>query len=199
MDQAPPWLAVDHILNQFAPDSAIAQAYYRAFVAEKIGDPRSPWEGLISRLYFGSESWLQKIKERIESNPRSDDHPREQRQICGPEMAKIIPVVAEVFAVKEDEIRHGHGGVARGVAAWLGWLRGDPDPTSHRRRSATSESGPGLRPDPPVRRRPRSTTPASSCDRSMLRTAARLAARRHIGSTSPAVPASMMRYLFASR
>jgi REP element-mobilizing transposase RayT len=124
MGQAPPWLAVDHVLHQFAPDHAIAQEYYRAFVTEKIGDPRSPWEGLIGRIYLGSESWLETIKERIESKPRSDDHPREQRLICRPEMAKIIPAVAEVLAVTENEIRNGHGGMARGLAAWLGCYEG---------------------------------------------------------------------------
>jgi REP element-mobilizing transposase RayT len=124
LDPAPPWLAVDHVLHQFAPDSTIAQAYYRAFVAEKIGDPRSPWEGLIGRLYLGNGSWLEKIKALIESKPRSDDHPREQRQICRPEMATIIPAVAQAFAVSEDEIRQGHGGMAREVAAWLGCYEG---------------------------------------------------------------------------
>ncbi len=93
-------------------------------VTEKIGDPHSPWEGLIGRLYLGSDSWLETIKEKIESKPRSDEHPREQRQICRPEMAKIIPVVAKVFEVTEEEIRHGHGGTARGTAAWLGCYEG---------------------------------------------------------------------------
>ena len=124
LEHAPPWLAVDHVLHQFAPDPTIARAYYCAFVTEKIGDPHSPWEGLIGRLYLGSDSWLETIKEKIESKPRSDEHPREQRQICRPKMATIIPVVAKVFEVTEEEIRHGHGGTARGIAAWLGCYEG---------------------------------------------------------------------------
>jgi putative transposase len=122
--EAPPWLAVDDVLVQFAPKRDIARALYRQFVNEAIGSDKSPWTDLVGGLYLGSEDWLKRVREQIDLKPRADDHPRVQRAVAAPSMAEIVTAVAATLCIDEDRIRHGRGGIPRMVAAWIGWNEG---------------------------------------------------------------------------
>ena len=39
-------------------------------------------------------------------------------------MASVIAGIAKAFEMKMSEIRHGRGGAARMIAAWIGWNEG---------------------------------------------------------------------------
>ncbi|MEO8215445.1 MAG: hypothetical protein ABI718_00010 [Acidobacteriota bacterium] len=60
----------------------------------------------------------------IEEKPRSDDHPRAQREAGLPTMPAIVTTVARTFGVDADTIRHGNGGPERMLVAWLGCYEG---------------------------------------------------------------------------
>ncbi len=123
-ETAPPWLETGWLLGQFSADRGEAQALSRAFVDEKLADRRSLRDNLVGRIYLGSVAWTERLRERIEGGPlRSDDHPRAQREIGRPGMAKVVATVATAFGTEEEQIRHRHGGAERMVAAWLGFPR----------------------------------------------------------------------------
>jgi REP element-mobilizing transposase RayT len=121
---APAWLAVAPVHSLFAPEREAAQRLYRTFVDDRLTDPRSPFENLVAQLFLGSEGWIERMRERIESRPRSDAHPAAQRYAARPKMAKIVAEVARDYGVSESTVRHGHGGEARQLAAWLGCFEG---------------------------------------------------------------------------
>jgi putative transposase len=117
----PEWLAVDDVLVQFAPDRGLAIANYKSFVDAAIGLDRSPWKDLVGQMYLGSEGWIERVRERIDLKPRSDDHPSAQRLIAAPSIGAVIAGVAKTFAIDEERIRHGKGGVPRSMTAWIAW------------------------------------------------------------------------------
>ncbi len=119
--EAPPWLAVDDLLVQFAPKRDIARALYRQFVNEAIGSDKSPWTDLVGGLYLGSEDWLKRVREQIDLKPRSSEHPRSQRIVGAPSMATVVAAVADTFSVDPGWVRLGRGGTPRMIAAWIGW------------------------------------------------------------------------------
>ncbi|MEO8218632.1 MAG: hypothetical protein ABI718_16270 [Acidobacteriota bacterium] len=123
-EEAPSWLATDRVLGRIRPDRKNAQQIYREYVDEKLNDPRSPWEDLVGQLYLGSEAWIAKMRAVIEEKPRSDDHPRAQREAALPTMPSIVATVARTFGVDANTIRHGHGGPERMLVAWLGCYEG---------------------------------------------------------------------------
>lgn len=124
---APPWLAVDRTLACFAPVPNLARLLYARFVDEGIGVDRSPWQDLVGQIYLGRDEWVEGIRERIASAPRSDDHPRAQTKPGTSTMAGVIACVASALFVSENLVRFGRGGEARMLAAWLGchWARLD--------------------------------------------------------------------------
>jgi REP-associated tyrosine transposase len=121
---APKWLAVDDVLVQFAPERDTARALYREFVDCAIGSTQSPWSNLVGQIYLGSEEWVAGVRERVNLQPRSAEHPRAQRFVPAATMADIIRRVAEAFSIDENQIRFGRGGLTRTVAAWIAWHEG---------------------------------------------------------------------------
>ncbi|MCM2317522.1 MAG: hypothetical protein NDJ92_20420, partial [Thermoanaerobaculia bacterium] len=86
------------------------------------------------QIYLGTEAWIASMRTVIESKPRSDAHPRAQREVGRPKMAAIVDSVAAAFGMSAREIRRGHGGAARMLVAWLGWREG-----LHRLRAIAAE------------------------------------------------------------
>lgn len=122
---APPqWLAVDDVLAQFAPDRAAATGLYRQFVDEGIGSTKRPWDNAVGSMYLGSDGWFEKVRERVESQPRVTEHVRAQRELLRPGMSQVVDAVAHTMGVPEHRIRNGRGGLPRAVAAWLGCYEG---------------------------------------------------------------------------
>lgn len=124
---APPWLAIDRVLACFGRDPGLACAEYRRFVEAGIGDTTRPWDNVVGQVYLGTEAWIEQVRKQIDSRARSDEHPAAQRILSRPSMTSIVGIAASVFATTEDAIRHGRGGMARMLSAWLGYYEGALD------------------------------------------------------------------------
>lgn len=124
LESAPDWLDLQAALSSFAPETELAQTYYREFVAQKIASDESLWDQLINGIYLGSESWAKSMRKWVESKPRSTDHPVRQRAIGRPKMDAVISAVAKVAGQTGTAIRQMRGGPLRRLAAWIGWNEG---------------------------------------------------------------------------
>jgi putative transposase len=124
LDAAPDWLDVNAALTPFAPDTQLAQTYYREFVAAKVGSDDCLWDELINGIYLGTEPWAKKMRTVVETKPRSTDHPRLQRTVGRPKMHEVVAAVARAANVAASAIRETRGGCLRRLVAWIGWYEG---------------------------------------------------------------------------
>jgi REP element-mobilizing transposase RayT len=122
LEPAPEWLDLSTLACYFG--DAEWQSTYRDFVDDKVDSTERLWDQLVNGIYIGTTAWLKTVRKVVESKLRSDEHPATQRAVGRPEMATIIDAVAKASEVTADEIRHGHGGAARMVTAWLGRWQG---------------------------------------------------------------------------
>ena len=122
LEAAPEWLAMEAIALSFGEESW--QSTYLVWVDEKVGSEERLWDKLMNGIYLGTTAWLKTVRKHIETRPWSDEHPATQRAVGRPEMATIVEAVAKAFRVPAKKVRHGHGGEARRVAAWLGRWEG---------------------------------------------------------------------------
>jgi putative transposase len=123
LEPIPDWL-YSGWLFELDSDPARCHEIYRQYVAEKLGSTDSIWDGLVGQIYLGSEEWIGRMRKLVESKPRSDEHPERQRLIPRLKMARVVSAVARVFEMDRSELRCGHGGAARMIAAWIGWNEG---------------------------------------------------------------------------
>ena len=79
---------------------------------------------LTNQLYLGSEAWTKAMRGRVESKPRSTDHPRLKRAVGRPKMHLIVGAVAKAADMTVAAIRATRGGMSRQLAAWIGWHEG---------------------------------------------------------------------------
>ena len=121
---APSWLAVDAALICFGNDLRTARVQYQRFVDDGVGSSRRPWDDLVGQIYLGSDSWIEKVRQRIEEKARSNDHPSSQRELLRPGMEAVLSAISQVMDVPQDRIRNGRGGTLRSLAAWLGCYEG---------------------------------------------------------------------------
>ncbi|HEX7192021.1 MAG TPA: transposase [Thermoanaerobaculia bacterium] len=124
LESAPEWLDVQAALAPFAPQTELAQACYREFVAERIASEETLWTRLMNGIYLGRESWAKSMRKLVESKPRSTDHPVRQRAIGRPKMHAVIAAVAKVTGETTASIRSKRGGALRRLVAWIGWNEG---------------------------------------------------------------------------
>lgn len=124
LDAAPAWLTTEWLLKQFSDDPRRAVARYAEFVDAGIGIERSPWDDLGGRIFVGTPDWIESIRARIEEAPRSEEHPRTQREVGRPTMEAIVAAVATAFETEERSVRTRAIPAARMLAAWLGWNEG---------------------------------------------------------------------------
>ncbi|MEO8380886.1 MAG: transposase [Acidobacteriota bacterium] len=124
LEPAEHWFDVHSARALFESDPELAPLTYQAFVAAEVGDPDRLWKDVINCNYLGSPAWAKKMREMVESRPRSSDHPRAQRAIGRPTMQEIVKTVARVANVSRDEIRTRRGSPIRRLIAWLGWHEG---------------------------------------------------------------------------
>lgn len=117
---APDWLSLDDVLIGFGERRTLAQARYRRFVADGIGAERVPWADLMGQIYLGSEQWLDEVRDLVRTKRLSDEHPRSQRDVRSPSMAKVVASVSRTLQVDAAAIRLRRGGTARMVTAWVG-------------------------------------------------------------------------------
>jgi REP-associated tyrosine transposase len=77
-ESAPPWLARDWVLSQFARPREEACARYAQFVHDRRRHP-SIWRGLRNQIYLGSEDFVAHMQARLRAAERLDEIPKVQR------------------------------------------------------------------------------------------------------------------------
>jgi putative transposase len=95
--EAPPWLAIEWILGDFAGAPEGARRAYRNFVAE---GKRAPplWEHVRAQMYLGSETFLEQMADRVRDLP-AEQVPRAMFRPDRPTREKIIGAVSEAAGV----------------------------------------------------------------------------------------------------
>jgi putative transposase len=124
LELAPEWLDLSTVHPLFGGEREPAQREYRQFVLAKIGCEDRLWEQLTSQLYLGAADWIKAMRKRVESKPRSTDHPRTQRAVGRPRMHQIVAAVAKAARVTIATIQTKRGGMLRSLSAWIGWHEG---------------------------------------------------------------------------
>jgi hypothetical protein len=114
------WLETDWILGQFDKNKQQAQKAYGAFVADGIGSKESPWDSLYSRIYLGSQEFLDGVH-KVGKKHGHLDVPKYQKHVVKQEPGKLIAKIAKAYGEKPEEILRGgrKGFEARDVAIYL--------------------------------------------------------------------------------
>jgi putative transposase len=123
-EAAPEWLDVATVLALFERQSPSPECAYREFVLAKVASKERLWDKVINGIYLGTESWAKQMRKRVESKPRSTDHPTPQRAVGRPKMAAIVAAVAKVSGQKASAIRAAGGGRLGRLVSWIGWYEG---------------------------------------------------------------------------
>jgi putative transposase len=124
LEPAPEWFDLDGALAPFSPDRAVARDCYREFVLAKVTSEERLFDRLINAGYLGTEEWAKRMRARVESKPRSTDHPRAQRAVGRPKMHAIVAAVEKASGESGDSIRRRRGNPLRQLVAWIGWHEG---------------------------------------------------------------------------
>ncbi len=119
---APEWLEINWTLEQFSSALSRAQRLYREFVGEK--DVRSPWGEVVGQIYLGDEDFRQRLARRLRAESHNREIPRAQTRLSRPGLALLLTTVAHVYQTTDEAIRHGRGGAARTLVAYLGRTEG---------------------------------------------------------------------------
>jgi len=119
---APEWLVIHWTLEQFSPVRSRAQRLYREFVGAE--DVRSPWGEVVGQIYLGGEDFRRKLEKHIRAGSHSREIPRAQTHLGRPGLTLLLTTVARVYQTTEEAIRHGRGGPARTLVAYLGRTEG---------------------------------------------------------------------------
>ncbi|MBI2214219.1 MAG: transposase [Acidobacteria bacterium] len=122
--EAPPaWLNVSD-LAEFFGAAEVWTENFRAYVEEKLTSEERLFDRVQRQIYLGTEGWIASMRKTIESKPRSDAHPRVQREVGRSSMKDVVGVVATGLRVTRSALREGRGGIGRMLVAWLGWREG---------------------------------------------------------------------------
>ena len=121
---APEWLDVTSALRLFGDDALDAHAQYRSFVTAKVECVERLSDQVRNAIFLGGEQWAGQMRKRIESKPRSTDHPKAQRALGRPSMATTVETVARVAGIPSDVARSRTAGRWRRLIAWIGWHEG---------------------------------------------------------------------------
>lgn len=124
LDEAPAWLDVESALAWWGGPGEFEQSAYRQFVLEKAGLDDPLWSNLIHGQYLGSEEWARGIRNRVESKPRSTDHPKPQRAVGRPKLHEIAAAVSRASETRIETVRETRGHPLKALIAWLGWNEG---------------------------------------------------------------------------
>ena len=77
--EAPIWLTIHWLLAAFGKQKGRAMEKYRNFVSEGKNQP-SPWESLQNQIYLGSETYVQKIQNKIDKGKDLSEIPKSQKR-----------------------------------------------------------------------------------------------------------------------
>ena len=103
LEKADSWLETDWILGQFGKKIKAAQNAYRVFVEDGMGKKGSPWDNLYSRIYLGSDEFLDKVHEMGQKH-KSLDVPKYQKHVVKQKPEEILAKVAKVYRVKTEDM-----------------------------------------------------------------------------------------------
>ena len=124
LEAAPSWFDLACALHPFDDEVTAAQSRYQAFVEIDLGCTDQLWDEVENGMYLGAPGWVKKMRQMVESRPRSTDYPLKQRAVGRPTMHQIIAAVACRANVQPSSLQCRGGGYLRGLAAWLGWHEG---------------------------------------------------------------------------
>ncbi len=96
---APPWLATDKLLAQFAGKRNKAAQGYSQFVAQGIGQ-ESIWRLLNRQVFLGDDRFVQQMQQKAKALPEDFNIPKAQRRPPAPSLKKL----AEVHACRNAAI-----------------------------------------------------------------------------------------------
>ncbi|HVZ81367.1 MAG TPA: transposase [bacterium] len=122
LDRKENWLEIDWILSRFGRGREQAQRAYRKFVAEGVGQKVSPWEELRSRVYLGSEVFLDHVQDRGKEQ-RGPDIPKYQRSVVRQSPQKVLAKVGAEFGLDPAGILRRGSRKSEGRAAAIYLLR----------------------------------------------------------------------------
>jgi len=120
--QSPPWLDWKTVLHEHSRNLANARRAYQRFVENGIDNPPSPpLAAAVGGLFLGSTPWLEKIRERLDREPRDPNVPTRQRFSRHPKSSEIFRVVGDQFAATQSTWteKRRHGKDARNAAIYL--------------------------------------------------------------------------------
>lgn len=103
LEKPEPWLEVNWILGQFGKERKRAQKAYRQFVEKGMGKKESPWEELFSRIYLGSEEFLNQVH-KVGKKHQHLDVPKYQKEVVKQDPEKVIAKVAKSYGLKPGEV-----------------------------------------------------------------------------------------------
>jgi putative transposase len=115
---APPWLAVDWTLAQFARSRYTAREAYRRFVAagkesgEKI-------EALEKKPYVGDRRFLKRVERMLAGKPVGDEIPRRYRREGEAHLQRIEQAVAREWRFSVEALARRRGGEDKKAAIYL--------------------------------------------------------------------------------
>jgi REP element-mobilizing transposase RayT len=104
LTEAPSWLRVDWVLEQFGHRRSAAQTQYRQFVVEGIRQPARPWAQVVGQVYLGSEAFVRRVQQH--GAPRGEDReiPLSQRQPCWLSPEAVLRRVAQGYGVRVGDL-----------------------------------------------------------------------------------------------
>jgi hypothetical protein len=120
LESAPAWLDTNAALSLFDG----ATSHYQEYVQAKLTSDECLWDSAINGIFLGSDDWAKTMRTKVESKPRSTDHPKKQRAIGRPKMPAIVAAVATAAGKSADIIRATRGCTPRMLIAWIGWHEG---------------------------------------------------------------------------
>jgi len=120
LEKPAPWFETQWILGQFGRDLRGAQKAYQTFVEEGIGIKDSPWDGLRSKIYLGSEAFLNRVHE-VGQTHKTLDAPKYQKHVVKENPEAVIAKVARAYGEKPENLLRAQkrGSEARDVAIYL--------------------------------------------------------------------------------
>jgi putative transposase len=121
LETAEPWLSMNGLFH-FDRDIELAREPYREFVMAGIGVTEDP--PFLKKLCYGSESFVDRVQEWIDSEKRSPEHPRYQRDIGRPPVGAIKAAVCAVMGRTPEDLKTRRGDQARLVFAEIGYWEG---------------------------------------------------------------------------
>jgi len=103
LEKSESWVEINWILSQFGRNVKAARKAYQAFVEDGMAKKVSPWESLSSRMYLGSEEFLDRVH-AVGQKHKSLDVPKYQKHVVKRKPEEILTKVAKAYGIRVEEI-----------------------------------------------------------------------------------------------